>query len=168
MLGIETGRVRDLLEESIGPIARLLNGETVPHKIDWFTLQDARLHLLPDKEESFEMAVASQVSPTGSLLAGKFGMGLLSLGATSIAGFNALASNWKIAEEAAAKHDQTVNRKGWWLGRPDAHRRNARTGTQGHRMGLSSLGRLLPPRRDAAAHAAQPGDAAPGELEMAD
>ena len=115
MMGVETSRVRDLLEESIGPIVRLLNGETVTHKADWFTLQDARLHFLPYKEEGIEMAVASQVSPTGSQLAGKFGMGLLSLGATSIAGFNALASNWKIAEESAAEHGQVVNRKGWRL-----------------------------------------------------
>ena len=115
MMGIETSRVRDLLEESIGPIIRLLNGETVTHKSDWFTLRDARLHFLSYKEEGIEMAVASQVSPTGSLLAGKFGMGLLSLGATSIAGFNALASNWNIAEETAREHGQVVNRKGWRL-----------------------------------------------------
>ena len=115
MLGIETARVRDLLEEAFDPIVRLLKGETVTHKTDWFTLQDARLQLLPYKEEGIEMAVASQVSPSGSLLAGKYGTGLLSLGATSTAGFNSLASNWRIAEEAALEHGQTVNRKGWRL-----------------------------------------------------
>ena len=115
MLGVETARVRDLLEESIDPIVRLLNGETVTQKTDWFSLQDARLQLLSYKEEGIEMAVASQVSPTGSRIAGKFGMGLLSLGATSIAGFNALASNWAIAEETAREHGRTVDRKGWRL-----------------------------------------------------
>ena len=115
MMGIDTARVRDLLEESIEPIARLLNGETVTMKTDWFTLQDARLQFLSYKEEGVEMAVASQVSPTGSLIAGQFGMGLLSLGATSIAGFNALASNWAIAEEAAREHGQVVDRSKWRL-----------------------------------------------------
>jgi len=115
MMGIDTARVRDLLEESIEPIARLLNGETVTMKTDWFTLQDARLQFLSYKEEGVEMAVASQVSPTGSLIAGRFGMGLLSLGATSIAGFNALASNWAIAEEAAREHGQVVDRSKWRL-----------------------------------------------------
>ena len=115
MMGIDTARVRDLLEESIEPIARLLNGETVTMKTDWFTLQDARLQFLSYKEEGVEMAVASQVSPTGSLIAGHFGMGLLSLGATSIAGFNALASNWAIAEEAAREHGQVVDRSKWRL-----------------------------------------------------
>ena len=115
MLGVETARVRDLLAESIGPITRLLRGETVTMKTDWFTLQDARLQFLSYKEEGVEMAVASQVSPTGSLIAGRFGMGLLSLGATSIAGFNALASNWAIAEEAAREHGQVVDRSKWRL-----------------------------------------------------
>ncbi len=115
MLGVDTARVRDMLGESVGPIIRLLNGETVTHKTDWFTLQDARLHLLSYKEEGMEMAVASQVSPTGSKLAGKYGMGLLSLGATSIDGFNALASNWAIAEETARAHGQTVDRANWRL-----------------------------------------------------
>ena len=115
MLGVETARVRDLLAESIGPITRLLRGETVTMKTDWFTLQDARLQFLSYKEEGVEMAVASQVSPTGSLIAGQFGMGLLSLGATSIAGFNALASNWAIAEEAAREHGQVVDRSKWRL-----------------------------------------------------
>ena len=115
MLGIETARVRDLLEESIEPITRLLNGETVTMKTDWFTLQDARLQFLSYKEEGVEMAVASQVSPTGSRIAGRFGMGLLSLGATSIAGFNALAANWAIAEETARDHGQTVDRSKWRL-----------------------------------------------------
>lgn len=115
MLGVETARVRDLLAESIGPITRLLKGETVTMKTDWFTLQDARLQFLSYTQEGVEMAVASQVSPTGSLIAGQFGMGLLSLGATSIAGFNALASNWAIAEEAAREHGQVVDRSKWRL-----------------------------------------------------
>ena len=115
MLGIETARVRDMLEESIEPILRLLNGETVTMKTDWFTLQDARLQFLSYDEKGVEMAVASQVSPTGSLMAGRFGMGLLSLGATSIAGFNALASNWAIAEETAREHGQTIDRSAWRL-----------------------------------------------------
>jgi limonene 1,2-monooxygenase len=62
-----------------------------------------------------EFAVASQVSPTGSRAAGRHGVGLLSLGATSAAGFNALTSNWAIAEEQAAEHGQTMDRNRWRL-----------------------------------------------------
>jgi len=61
------------------------------------------------------MAVASQVSPTGARAAGQNGLGLLSLGATSTAGFNALASNWAIATEQAAEHGHVMDRNGWRL-----------------------------------------------------
>jgi limonene 1,2-monooxygenase len=62
-----------------------------------------------------EIAVASQVSPTGARAAGQHGLGLLSLGATSTAGFNALASNWAIANEQAAEHGKTMDRNAWRL-----------------------------------------------------
>ena len=46
--------------------------------------------------------MASQVSPAGARAAGKHGVGLLSIGATSTGGFNALAMNWEICAERAA------------------------------------------------------------------
>jgi limonene 1,2-monooxygenase len=61
------------------------------------------------------MAVASQVSPTGATAAGRHGLGLLSIGATSAGGFNALASNWAIAEQTARENGKTVDRAGWRL-----------------------------------------------------
>jgi limonene 1,2-monooxygenase len=61
------------------------------------------------------MAVASQVSPTGSRAAGKHGLGLLSLGASSAGGFNALASNWAIAEDMARDHGHVMDRSAWRL-----------------------------------------------------
>lgn len=113
MLGVDVARVRDMLDESIEPILRLLAGETVSCETTWFKMREARLHLLPYNEHGVEMAVASQVSPTGALMAGKFDMGLLSLGATSVAGFNALAANWKIAEETASEHGHKLDRSRW-------------------------------------------------------
>jgi limonene 1,2-monooxygenase len=61
------------------------------------------------------MAVASQVSPTGANAAGRHGLGLLSIGATSTGGFNALASNWAIAEQTARENGPTVDRANWRL-----------------------------------------------------
>jgi limonene 1,2-monooxygenase len=115
MMGIPTAQVRDRMDEAIEPLVRLLRGETVTRKTDWFTLQDARLQLLAYNEEGVEIAVASQVSPTGARAAGMFGLSLLSIGATSTGAFNALASNWQIAEEMAREHGQTVKRSGWRL-----------------------------------------------------
>ena len=69
----------------------------------------------PWSRPSVEIAVASQVSPTGARAAGKHGVGLLSLGATSDGGFNALASNWAIAEELAKDNGRTMDRSAWRL-----------------------------------------------------
>jgi limonene 1,2-monooxygenase len=103
------------MDEALAVIVRLLRGETVTHKTDWFELAEARLQMTPFSRPSVEIAVASQVSPTGSRAAGKHGVGLLSLGATSAGGFNALASNWSIAEELAKDNGHAMNRAAWRL-----------------------------------------------------
>jgi limonene 1,2-monooxygenase len=115
MMGIPVGKQRDRMDEALGVIVRLLRGEEVTHKSDWFELDRARLQMTPYSRPSVEVAVASQVSPTGARAAGRHGLGLLSLGATSTAGFNALASNWAIATEQAAEHGQVMDRSGWRL-----------------------------------------------------
>lgn len=115
MMGIEPGKQRDMMDESLGVIVRLLRGETVSHKSDWFTLNEARLQMTPYSRPHIEMAVANQVSPTGARAAGRHGLGLLSLGATSTGGFNALATNWAIAEDLARDNGTTVERAAWRL-----------------------------------------------------
>jgi alkanesulfonate monooxygenase SsuD/methylene tetrahydromethanopterin reductase-like flavin-dependent oxidoreductase (luciferase family) len=89
MMGIPVEKQRDRMDEALDVIVRLLRGETVSHQSDWFTLSEARLQMTPYTRPSMEMAVASQVSPTGASAAGKHGLGLLSIGATSSGGFNA-------------------------------------------------------------------------------
>lgn len=138
MLGIVTAEVRDRMDEAIGPLVRLLKGETVTAKTDWFTLQEARLQLPSFGEGGVEMAVASQISPTGARAAGKYGFGLLSIGATSVGGFNALKSNWDIAEDMAREHGNTMNRSAWRLAAPvhiaetrEKARENVRFGLEG-------------------------------------
>jgi len=115
MIGVPTSEARDRMEQAIEPIVRLLNNEIVTAKTDWFNLQEARLQLDPYSDEGVEIAVASQVSPTGARAAGKFGLSMLAIGATSAGGFNALASNWAIAEETAAEHGNQMDRNGWRL-----------------------------------------------------
>jgi limonene 1,2-monooxygenase len=46
-------------------------------------------------------------------LAGKYGAGVISIGSMSAAGLNALPTQWSFAEDAAAKHGQSVDRKNW-------------------------------------------------------
>src|SRR2546423_1802978 len=63
-----------------------------------------------------EIFIAAGASPTGARLAGKHGIGLLSIGATlTVEGFNALQYHWDIVEERAAAFGTTVDRKNWSL-----------------------------------------------------
>ncbi|HZZ34256.1 MAG TPA: LLM class flavin-dependent oxidoreductase [Caulobacteraceae bacterium] len=112
MLGIDPMVQRDRQDEAIGVIKRLFAGERVTHESDWFTLKDARLQLFP-LQEDMPFAVASQISPSGMTLAGKYGAGVLSIGSMSTAGLMALPTQWGFAEESAAKHGVTVDRKNW-------------------------------------------------------
>jgi limonene 1,2-monooxygenase len=111
-LGIDPMAQRDRQDEAIGVIRRLMRGERVTAKSDWFTLQDAQLQLLP-LQEDMPFAVASQISPSGMTLAGKHGIGVISIGSMSNEGLNALATQWSFAEAAAKKHGRTVDRRDW-------------------------------------------------------
>ena len=115
MMGIDPRQQRDMMDEAIGVLVRLLSGETVTHKADWFELCEARLQLPPLTQPHVEMAVASQVSPSGARAAGKHGLGLLSLGATTTGGFDALGLNWGACTQQAKKHGKTVRREDWRL-----------------------------------------------------
>ncbi len=115
----------------IGIIRRLFKGERVTDKTDWYTMQDAALQLLP-LQEDMPFVVASQISPSGMTLAGKYGIGIISLGSMSSEGLMALPTQWGFAEDAAKKNGHTVDRKNWrvllnWHVRGDA-REGARAG----------------------------------------
>jgi len=111
-LGIDPMLLRDRQDEAIGVIRRLMRGERLTIHSDWFTLKDAALQLLPLQEE-MPFAVASQISPSGMTLAGKHGIGVISIGSLSEEGLNSLGTQWSFAEAAAAKHGQVVDRKDW-------------------------------------------------------
>jgi len=137
MMGIDPLKQRDMMDEAIGVLVPLLRGETVSYECDWFKLREARLQLAPYSRPHVEICVASQVSPSGARAAGKHGLGLLSIGATTTGGFNALASNWQISEERAAEFGQTVDRNAWRLVAPvhvaetrDKARENVRFGLE--------------------------------------
>jgi limonene 1,2-monooxygenase len=116
MLGIEPVTQRPRMEEALEAIMRLLACDgPVTMKTDWFELRDARLHLAPYTEPHFPIAVASTITPAGVMAAGRHGLGVLSLGAGLPGGPDMLANQWKIAEETAARHGKTMDRKHWRL-----------------------------------------------------
>ena len=112
-LGVDPMVLRDRQDEAMGVIRRLFEGgERFSYESEWFTLNEAKLQLLP-LQRDMEFAVASMVSPSGMTLAGKHGAGVLSIGSTTKAGLQALPLQWSFAEESAAKHDRTVDRSTW-------------------------------------------------------
>src|SRR5688500_6090732 len=113
MMGIPTDKQRERMEEALEVMLRLFNGERVTHESDWFVLRDAKLQLAPYSD--FDIAVAAQVSPSGPRCAGRFGLGLLSIGATSAGGFDVLGAHWNVMEERGAEFQQPVNRDKWRL-----------------------------------------------------
>lgn len=113
MFGIDTTDLRPRMEESIEVILRLLAGETVTAKTEWFTLQDAALQLAP--YGNIEASVVGTVSPSGPKLAGRHGLGLLSLAATDPTGNDQLPAHWQIVQEEAARTGHTVDRDQWRL-----------------------------------------------------
>ncbi len=116
MLGLDPINQRRMMDESLGAILKLLAcEEPVTMKTDWFEMKEARLHLAPYSYPRFDIAVASATTPSGVLTAGKYGVGLLSLGAGLPGGNAKLAEHWRLGETEAEKHGTTMPRQGWRL-----------------------------------------------------
>src|SRR5947208_13496249 len=114
MMGIEPLHLRRRWAESREAIIRLLRcDEPVTMQTDWFELREARLHLAPYSDPRFPIAVASTITPFGMVAAGKHGLGVLSIGAGLPGGPEAMAKQWRIAEETAAQHGTSMDRKEW-------------------------------------------------------
>ena len=117
MLGIDPTTQRKRMDESLGVIKRLLTEtEPITHESDWFPLRDARLHLRPYTKPHFPISAAAAQSPSGMVLAGKHGLGVLSV---SVVRGGAYARNmkdfWKIAEDTAEEYGNVMDRNEWRL-----------------------------------------------------
>lgn len=116
MIGIQQSQTRGLLEDGLAAVMKLLDGdEPVTMKNERWDLREARLHLRPYSDPVFDVAVAAVASPTGAKLAGRHGVGMLSVGATTAAGFDALAMHWDVLTAEAKAHGKAVDRSKWRL-----------------------------------------------------
>lgn len=114
MMGIPWSETRARMVQSWEAVYHLLTTqEPLTSKTDWFTLDQAVLQLRPYSHPTMELAFTAMESPFGPSLAGKYGGGLISIGATTPAGYSALSKHWAVVEEQAALHSQTVDRKNW-------------------------------------------------------
>ncbi len=116
MIGLEPPQMRPLLDEYMEVLVHLLTStEPISHKSERLILEDARLHLRPYSDPLFDIAVAAVASPSGAKLAGQYGAGVLSLGATVAIGMDVLAHHWTIQEETAERHGHVADRSKWRL-----------------------------------------------------
>jgi len=116
MIGLDMPATRQLLEDATDVIVRLMRSdEPVTFQNDRWTLNEARLHLRPYSHPHTEMAIAAVASPSGPRLAGRYGLGLLSIGATMAVGFDLLAHHWNVMEERSAHYGASVDRQAWRL-----------------------------------------------------
>ena len=119
MMGIDHMNMRRMMEESLEAIVALFRDDgPVNRKTDWFELVDARLQHAPYQKDGIPMSVAATVSPSGPRCAGRFGLGLLSMSASSAAGFDALSSHREIWQAKAEEHGQVFDRDQWALAAP--------------------------------------------------
>jgi limonene 1,2-monooxygenase len=146
MIGSDVLKQRERLDEALGIILRLFRGETVTHKSDWFELVDAKLQMLPYSD--FDCAVVSVASPSGPIVAGKHGVNMISVAATSPQGFEVLADQWAKLEEVSALNGNVADRSGWRLLGPMHLARTFEEAKEQVRFGLSQIedyrGRIHP------------------------
>jgi limonene 1,2-monooxygenase len=111
MMGIPTVEQRRMMGESLDAIMQLFRGEgRVTMKTDWFELNEARLQLSSFTDPHVPVSVATSFTPSGPMMAGRHGAGLLSVAGVDNKAFE---RTWGWAEEAAEEHGQTILRENW-------------------------------------------------------
>ncbi|MEO9189987.1 MAG: LLM class flavin-dependent oxidoreductase [Acetobacteraceae bacterium] len=114
-IGVRAADQRRMMNESLDVIVRMLDGESVTERTDWFDLHEARLQLPCFTQPRMEMAVAASRSPAGAMASGRHGIGMLSIGGTSPDAMVHHAKNWGIYEERARLHGKLADRANWRL-----------------------------------------------------
>ena len=104
-----------VLKEGMDAIMHLLRSEEpLTVSTDWFTLQNAKCQL-PLYSDDLDIAVAAIQSPSGPRLAGKHGLGLLSIGATMQIGADVLGLHYDVWNELAVENGFSADRDKWRL-----------------------------------------------------
>jgi limonene 1,2-monooxygenase len=114
MIGLEPADLRPALDHDTDVLMQLLRGdEPVTVTTDRYELVDARCQLAL-WSDPLDMVVAASVSPAGPMLAGRHGLGIISLGAM-MQGAEGLTMHWDRLQVEAAEHGHVPDRKNWRL-----------------------------------------------------
>jgi limonene 1,2-monooxygenase len=116
MLGIDPNEQRARMNEALGIIIRLFTEvEPITYESSWFKLHNARLQLRPFTQPHMPIACAAVQSPSGMQAAGEYGTGILTMSVPRGQTAAALAGFWDIANEAADRHGNVMDRNEWRL-----------------------------------------------------
>ena len=112
MIGLDVSRVREYLQEDFPVLMHLLRSD-VPISVETarYSLSDARCQLSP--YSNLPVAVASLFTPSGPILAGRYGVGLLQLSGFTPEGMEVLSRHWEVVEAESTKHGTTVQPEDW-------------------------------------------------------
>ena len=114
MIGIHPSEQRDALDHDMDVLMHLLRSdEPISVETPRYKLVDARLQLDFYQDPHPPIVAAAVVSPSGPRLAGKHGIGLISVGATMKAGVDVLAMHWDVVEQRAKEFGQITDRDSW-------------------------------------------------------
>ncbi len=114
MIGIKPSEQRDALDFDMDVLMHLLTSdEPISVETERYKLVDAKLQLDFYQHPHPPIVAAAVVSPSGPRIAGKHGLGLISVGATMKAGVDVLAMHWDVVEARAQEFNQKVDRGAW-------------------------------------------------------
>jgi limonene 1,2-monooxygenase len=112
MIGLNPEELRTYLQEDFPVLMHLLRkGEPLTVETDRYRLVEAQVQLDPFSD--FDIAVTSIFTPSGPLLAGRYGIGLLQLSGLTPEGMAILPHHWKVMESQSEKYGTTVSRDSW-------------------------------------------------------
>jgi limonene 1,2-monooxygenase len=94
-------------------VATRIADEPISAETSRYKLVDARMQLDFYQDPHPPVVAATIVSPSGPRLAGKHGIGLISVGATMQAGVDVLAMHWDVVEQRAKEFGQQADRDSW-------------------------------------------------------
>ena len=112
MIGLNPEELRNYLQEDFPVLMHLLRqGEPLTVETERYRLVEAQVQLDPFSD--FDIAVTSIFTPSGPLLAGRYGLGLLQLSGLTPQGMAILPHHWKVMESQSEKYGSTVSRADW-------------------------------------------------------
>jgi limonene 1,2-monooxygenase len=112
MMGLDPAELRNYLQEDFPILMRLLRtSDLISIDTGRYRLADARVQL--DPYSDFDIAVTSIFTPSGPMLAGRFGVGLLQLSGLTPESLAILPKHWNTVDQQAEKYGTELKPKDW-------------------------------------------------------